>query len=112
MLRWLFGLVVVVCLAAGIAYVVAGRGAPPQLTINKPDRVIGQSGTLDVTAEAPNARFTSLAITLEQDGRSVPLYALNRSDASTKVTPEGRNQLHISRSIGRQSIPELKSGSA
>ena len=112
MLRWLFGLVVVVCLAAGIAYVVAGRGAPPQLTINKPDRVIGQSGTLDVTAEAPNARFTSLAITLEQDGRSVPLYALNRSDASTTVTPEGRNQLHISRSIGRQSIPELKSGSA
>src|SRR2546423_150676 len=112
MLRWLVGLIVVVAFAAGITYAVAGRGAPPHLTINKPDRVIGQSGALDVTVEAPDARFTALAITLEQDGRSTPLYTLKGSDPSVTLTSEGRDQLRISRTIGRQSIPDLKSGSA
>jgi hypothetical protein len=55
MFRWLVGLLLILALAAGVTYVVAGRGAPPRLTINKPDRPVGQAGTLDVTAEAPNA---------------------------------------------------------
>ena len=60
MLRWLLALLVLLALAGAGAYVAAGRGAPPQLTIDKPDRFVGQTGTLDVTAEAPNARFTAL----------------------------------------------------
>ena len=53
MFRWLLALLVVLALACAGAYVVAGRGAPPQLTIDKPDRFVGQAGTLDVTADAP-----------------------------------------------------------
>ena len=69
----------IAALAAGITYVAAGRGAPPHLyDQSNRIRVVGQSGTLEVTAEAPNARFTELAITLEQNGRTVPLFALNR----------------------------------
>ena len=57
MFRWLVGLLLIVSLlAAAGAYVVAGRGAPPPVTINKPDRVVGQAGTVDVTADAPNAQ--------------------------------------------------------
>jgi len=120
MFRWLFGLLLILALAAGVTYVVAGRGAPPRLTINKPDRPVGQAGTLDVTAEAPNTKFTTLTIALEQNGKSVPLFALDASagaasataskDAS--VTAIDRNQIRISRPLGKQSVPELQSGAA
>ena len=59
-MRWIAGLLLVGLLAAGSLYVAAGRAAPPQLTIDKPGRVVGQVGSLEVTAEAPDARFTSL----------------------------------------------------
>ena len=120
MFRWLVGLLLILALAAGVTYVVAGRGAPPRLTINKPDRAVGQAGTLDVTAEAPNTKFTTLTIALEQNGKSVPLFALDASagaasataskDAS--VTVVDRNQIRISRPLGKQSVPELQSGAA
>jgi hypothetical protein len=71
MLRWLAATLLLLALAAGLCYLIAGRGAPPQLTINQPPRAIGQTGMLDVTAEAPNARFTALAVVFEQDGKTV-----------------------------------------
>src|SRR3954465_8675681 len=111
MLRWLFGLVLVALLAFGILYLVAGRAAPPHLTIDKPDRVVGQVGAVEVTAEAPNARFTALTITLEQNGKSYPLYALDNA-AGASVTPIDRNKLHVSRPIGKQAVPQLVSGTA
>ena len=110
MFRWLAALLVLFALAAGVCYIVAGRGAPPQLTINQPTRVIGQTGTLDVTAEAPNAKFTALAIALEQDGKTVPLFGLDNTQQAT-VSPAG-NQLRVTRPLGKKSVPELKSGAA
>ena len=111
MFRWLAALLTLLALAAGVAYVVAGRGVPPRVTINQPARFIGQSGSLDVTAEAPNARFTTLAIVLEQNGRTVPLFALDNRQQAT-VSPVDRHQLRISRPLGKQSVPELHAGSA
>src|SRR5450759_2300933 len=105
MIRWLLVLVVILALVCAGAYVAAGRGAPPHLTINKPDRFIGQTGSVDVVAEAPNSRFTTLTITLEQNGKRVPLADLRASDtgaipagdALVEVTQVGRHQLRISR---------------
>jgi murein DD-endopeptidase MepM/ murein hydrolase activator NlpD len=111
MLRWLAGLIIVALLVCGVLYIVAGRGAPPRLAIDKPDRVVGQSGAVDVTAEAPNARLTAFTITLEQNGHSYPLYTLAGAPAAT-VTQIDRNHLHVSRPIGKQSVPELTSGPA
>jgi murein DD-endopeptidase MepM/ murein hydrolase activator NlpD len=112
MLRWLLGLIVVALLALGVAYVVAGRGAPPRITIDKPERVVGQAGTLEVNAEAPANRLTALTITLEQNGRSYPLYALNGAAANATVTQPDPTHTKITRPIGKQSVPELQSGAA
>ncbi|HXT69030.1 MAG TPA: M23 family metallopeptidase [Vicinamibacterales bacterium] len=111
MFRWLLVLVVVVCLCVAGAYGVAGRGAPPQLAIEKPDRVVGQAGTLEVTATAPAAKLSSLTIALEQGGKTIPLYSLNGAQTAT-VTRVGADQLRVSRSIGKQDLPELQSGPA
>jgi murein DD-endopeptidase MepM/ murein hydrolase activator NlpD len=111
MLRWLVGLVLLVLLAFTGAYMIAGRGVRPRIAIEKPDRFVGQAGTLDVTADAPNARFTALTITLEQNGKSIPLFALDGPQTAS-VTRVGATQIHVSRPIGKQSVPELQSGAA
>jgi murein DD-endopeptidase MepM/ murein hydrolase activator NlpD len=111
MFRWLLALLVVACLCVAGAFVVAGRGAPPQLAIEKPDRVVGQAGTLEITAAAPGAKFTALTIALEQGGRSLPLYTLDGPQTAT-VTRVGPDQLRVSRSIGKQAVPDLQSGPA
>ena len=114
MLRWLAALVVVALLAFGILYVVAGRSSPPRLTIDKPERIVGRSGTVEVTAEAPNARFTALSITLEQNGKSYPVYSLGTTAGAAPVgtAPVDRNRVRISKPIGKQAIPQLVSGPA
>ena len=112
MLRWLLGLILVALLALGVAYVVAGRGAPPRITIDKPERVVGQAGTLEVNAETPASRLTALTITLEQNGRSYPLYALNGGAANATVTQPDPTHTKITRPLGKQSLPELQSGAA
>jgi len=110
MFRWLAALLLLLVIAVGGAYLVAGRAAPPTLTIVKPDRVIGQAGSLEVTAGAPGARFTALTIAVEQNGRSVPLFTLDKpQDASVTVD---HDRLHITRPIGKQSVPDLQSGTA
>jgi len=111
MLRWLIGLAIIVLLACGGIYVMAGRGVPPRITIEKPDRFVGQAGSLELTADAPNARFTALTITLEQNGKALPLFTLDGPQTAS-VTRVGGNQIHISRPLGKQSVPELQSGTA
>ncbi|PYQ98300.1 MAG: hypothetical protein DMF96_11265 [Acidobacteria bacterium] len=111
MFRWLVALVLIAGLAFAGLYVIAGRGVPPRLTIEKPDRFVGPAGSLEVTADAPNARFTALAITLEQNGRTYPLFTLAGTQTAV-VTHVDRTQLRVSRPIGKQSLPELRSGPA
>src|SRR5947209_7543734 len=111
MLRWLAGVVAIVVLVGAAVYTLAGRGAPPHVTIDKPDRFVGQAGSLEVTAEAPDGRFTALAIALEQNGRRIPLFTL-LGDQAARITQPDRNRIHISRALGKQSVPELQPGPA
>jgi murein DD-endopeptidase MepM/ murein hydrolase activator NlpD len=111
MLRWIAALFLVLLVAVGISYFVAARGTPPRLAINKPERVIGQTGTLDVTAEAPQARFETLTIELEQNGRVLPLFSLAGAENATIAQPSG-DALRITRPLGKQSVPELQTGPA
>jgi len=55
---------------------------------------------------------TALTITLEQNGRSYPLYALNGAAANATVTQPDPTHTKITRPIGKQSVPELQSGAA
>src|SRR4029079_12451762 len=112
MLRWLAGLLVVAALAFGILYLAAGRSTPPRLTIDKPDRVVGQTGTVEVTAEEPNARFPALTIALEQNGKSYPLYTLSGAGTPTDLTALDRNRVRVARPIGKQNLQKRVAGLA
>ena len=111
MFRWLAGLVLVGLVVAGGAYWIAGRGAPPAIKIERPERVVGQAGTLDVVIEAPGGRLTSLTIALEQNGRTTPLFSLGEQQSAT-LTQVDADHVRVSRPVGKQSVPELQQGTA
>ena len=123
MLRWLTGLLLVSLLVAGAAFWFAGRGRPPVITIERPERVVGQTGTLDVVVEAPGGRFTSLTVALEQNGRTIPLFSLEGDVQSAadglQTGAEGARSRRPGRTpsasrarLGKQSVPELQQGAA
>src|SRR5579864_5786211 len=108
-MRWLAGLVFFGVVTLGAAYFIAGRGTPPVLRIDKPERMVGQAGTLEVVAEATRARLTTLTITLEQNGRTTPLFSLE-GPQSANVTQVDPHRIRVSRPFGKQSVSELQSG--
>jgi murein DD-endopeptidase MepM/ murein hydrolase activator NlpD len=111
MLRALAILLLVAGLAAGGAFIVAGRTPPPSLSIDEPQKAIGQVGTLQVTVTTPGARLSALTVQLEQDGRSVPLFRLE-APGSASITEPAPDQLRITRPLGKPQVPELQSGAA
>jgi murein DD-endopeptidase MepM/ murein hydrolase activator NlpD len=116
MLRWLGILVLLAAIAAGILYVIAGRGAPPQITVNSPEKVVGQRGTLEITASAPGARFSSLIVTVEQNGMQIPVFtfdpAQDAAAAGIAAVEGDPDTVRIVRPFGKEGVPQLQSGTA
>ncbi len=111
-MRFLLGLILIVVLAAGGAYVVAGHSVAPSITISKPEKFVGASTPLEVVVSAPEARLSAMRIELEQNGKRFPLYAMGGETGKAEVRPEGADKLHITRDVGKAAVPELEAGSA
>ena len=110
-MRFLLGLLLIAALGLAGAFVVAGRMPGPAIQINKPEKVVGASTTLEVVVEAPGARFEDLQIALEQNGKQFPLFSL-ANQKGAQVKQDGADRLLVSREIGKQAVPELQSGNA
>ncbi len=111
MFRWLMVLVVLAAVIGGAVYVATGRSPAPSITIDKPDRVAGQKGTLEITVGAPDARLTSLVVSVEQDGRATNLFSLD-TPGSGSITEVDADRLRVTRPFGTESVPALRSGAA
>ena len=111
MFRWLMVLVVFAAAIGGAVYVATGRSPAPSITIDKPDRVAGQKGTLEVTIGAPGARLTSLVVSVEQDGRSTNLFSLDTPESGS-IAEVDADRLRVTRPFGTESVPSLHSGVA
>jgi murein DD-endopeptidase MepM/ murein hydrolase activator NlpD len=110
-MRFLLGLVLILLLALGGAYVAAGRMAGPPIQINKPEKLVGVSTPLEVEVQAPGARVEDLRIVLEQNGKQFPLFTL-ADQKGAQLRQNGADRLVVSREIGKQAVPELQSGDA
>jgi murein DD-endopeptidase MepM/ murein hydrolase activator NlpD len=104
-------LLLVLALAAGGAYVYAGRGGAPGIAFAQPEKFIGQGGTLDVTVTTPGGSLSRLDATLEQGGQSLPLYSMAEPASGTldQATPE---RVRLTRPIGKKDVPQLEAGEA
>jgi murein DD-endopeptidase MepM/ murein hydrolase activator NlpD len=108
MVRLLGVLILLLAIAAGAVFYMSSRETVPLVTIDQPERVVGQTGTLTVTAQTPAAKFKALTITLEQNGQTTPLYTLDPAAAPTT----GPNTIRITRPFGKQNVPSLRAGPA
>ena len=111
-MRWLIGLVLLLAAGACAVFVVSRRETLPAVRIEQPDRAVGQTATLVVTAEAPKAQFTALTVTLEQNGQTIPLFSLDSPDQARTATtsPDAPDRLTITRPIGKQSRSRVEIG--
>ena len=108
--RWLLTLIVLAGLGLAAVYYYAGTLDGPAISINQPASVIGQSGTLDVSVDAPGARLTALNIQLEQKGRTFTVLDMGSAPADAFVTNGDR--VRITRPIGKTTLPDLEGGPA
>src|SRR2546423_12710950 len=108
MARLLAGLLVLILIGAGAVYYISSRETAPLLTFEQPERVVGQTGTLSVTAQTPAAKFKELTIAVEQNGQTTPIYTLDPAAPPTI----GPNTIRITRPFGKQSVPSLRAGPA
>jgi murein DD-endopeptidase MepM/ murein hydrolase activator NlpD len=110
LVRALFFLILLAAVCAGGAWIVAGRMSGPVIQIGKPEKFVGTSTPLEVTIGAPGAALKDARITLEQNGKQIPLFSLgDRAGAQTK---QDGDRLVVTREIGKQAVPDLQSGAA
>ena len=111
LLKLLIVLILLSAIVLGGAWFWAGRAAGPTLQVRQPEQFIGLNSALELVAEAPGGRFSRLDVTLEQNGRSFPVFSLDQpAQASTKQ--ESADRLYLSRPIGKQALPDLQAGPA
>jgi murein DD-endopeptidase MepM/ murein hydrolase activator NlpD len=110
-MRYLLVLVVAAALVVGGLFVYAGRLAGPAIEIAKPTKYVGQATPLEVAITAPGARLTKVQIVFEQNGKQTPLFSLDKP-AAGDVKQEGADRVRITRTVGREAVPDLKSGPA
>jgi murein DD-endopeptidase MepM/ murein hydrolase activator NlpD len=111
-MKYLAGLVLFLLVAAGGAYLVAGRMTPPAIAIEKPEKFIGTSTPLEVAVTAPDApSMKPLRIVLEQNGKQTPIFSLEEP-GKAQIKQEGTDKVRITHEIGKQTVPDLQSGAA
>jgi murein DD-endopeptidase MepM/ murein hydrolase activator NlpD len=111
LMRALLTLILIAVVAAGGAYLVAGRMAGPAIEISKPDKFIGAATPLAVAVTAPGANVSALQVVLEQEGKQTPVFTLG--DGASGPAPQvSGDTLTVTRELGKQTVPDLKSGPA
>jgi murein DD-endopeptidase MepM/ murein hydrolase activator NlpD len=109
-MRTLLALLLAVLIALGLVWFLAGRAAGPFIQVTGPTSVIGQKTPLHVEVFAPGGTLTALEVLLEQGGQVMALGSLAQPGALTLKPTSDR--VFVTGEIGRQSAPELKTGTA
>jgi murein DD-endopeptidase MepM/ murein hydrolase activator NlpD len=111
LLRFLGTLVVAALVVAGGAWWWAGRAAGPVVDLKQPGKFIGRATALELSVQAPDGQFSSVDVTLEQNGQTHQVFSLDQQGQS-QVRQETADRLYVMRPIGKLAFPELKSGKA
>jgi len=109
-LRFLVFLLVLAILVGGGAWFWAGRSAGPTITIRQPGKFVGQNSSLELVAEAPEGKFTSIDVTVEQSGKTLPVFTLDQPQGN--IRQESAERLYVMRPVGKRALPDLQSGPA
>ncbi len=107
-MRFLLGLILVLVLALGGAWMFAGRMAAPGIEILKPEKFVGASTPVEVAVTSPDTQLSELKVVFEQNDKQVPLFSLAEPGAA-KTRQEG-GRVIIAAHVDKQTVPALQSG--
>jgi murein DD-endopeptidase MepM/ murein hydrolase activator NlpD len=110
-MKFLVFLVFLAAVVVGGAWLWAGRQAGPTIEIRQPGPFLGRAGTLELMVQAPQGRFAAVEVTLEQGGKSFPVFSLEPQDPGA-AKADAAERMYVSRPVGKQAIPELQAGPA
>lgn len=114
-MRFLVRLLVVAVIAAlgAVAWSQASRAPAPAVDVRSPERLVGHSGSLELLVTTPGGRLSRLDVVLEQEGRTLPVFSLDRAtDERVEVRQDAADRLWVVRQIGKQALPDLAAGPA
>ena len=112
MVRAVLGLTAGLALGAAVAaWISAGQAIGPVLEIERPGEFIGRAASFVATAETPGAEFLTLTAHIEQEGTVYPLFSLD-DPTGAALEQETNDRLRISRTLDRESHPDLVEGPA
>jgi murein DD-endopeptidase MepM/ murein hydrolase activator NlpD len=109
-MRKLLAVLVLLVVAAGVVWVVAGSAAPPAIEFDRPQGVIGARTPVDATIAAPNGALTSMDVTFEQDGKASPLPT--KAGAFSQGQVSAADHVQVTAEISRDTVPSLHEGQA
>jgi murein DD-endopeptidase MepM/ murein hydrolase activator NlpD len=110
-MKKLLGLVVVLAIAAGIAWVSAGSASGPRIDIASPAAAIGRSSELSVAIETPGGKLKSVEVVLEQGANRVPIVTLTGA-ATSQLARAGNDRVMLTHPLGKEQVPQLTEGKA
>lgn len=110
-LRFLVALLVLAMVGGAGAWFWAGRGEGPVIQLRQPERFVGQATTLELMLEAPEAKFSTVEVSIEQKGASHQVFRLDAQNES-QVRQDSANRLYIMRPVGKKAVPALEAGPA
>ena len=96
-MKYLVALLLLLGLAAGGAYVVAGRMDGPAIEITKPEKFVGAATPVEFLVHAPAAELKTVTLVFEQNGKQFPVYALGDQGAQVQEEADG---LRVTRTSG------------
>src|SRR5215216_122919 len=111
LLKLLLFLVLICIVVVGGAWFWGGRMAGPTLQLRQPDKFIGQATPLELMVDSPGGKFSRVDVTLEQNGRSLPVFTLDQQ-SSASVKQETADRLYVMRQVGKRTVPDLQNGQA
>ena len=109
-LKFLVFLLVLAVLVGGIAWFWAGRSAGPTIAISQPGQFVGQNSSLEMMVEAPEGKFSAIDVTVEQAGKTFPVFTLDQPQGN--IRQESAERLYVMRPVGKTALPDLQSGPA
>ena len=109
--RFLTFLLLLAVIAGGAAWIWAGRQPGPTVQFRQPDRFVGQSSELELMVQAPQGRLSRLDVTIEQGGKSYPVFNIDQPTQAT-ARQDAADRFYVMRPIGKLAIPALQAGPA
>ena len=109
--KFLAFLLLLIVIGGGVAWFWAGRQPGPAVQFRQPDKYVGQTSELDLMVQTPPGQLSRLDVTIEQSGKSIPVFTLSQPTQAT-TRQDSADRFYVMRPIGKRAIPELQAGPA